>query len=434
VARFDVVEALGRALQPPLTTPLQPKKVLIMTTTTDRQATGRSTASSDYFLLDADLSPEEVAIRDKVRDFAENRVLPVINSYWEKAEFPEELLPPLAELGIIGTIIQGYGCPGMSRKAAGMVAREMARADGSLNTFLGIHSNLCMGALNILGSDAQRERWLPPLARIQKTGGFALTEPDHGSDSVALETEARRDGDHWIINGHKRWIGNGHCADVLVLFARNTEDGNVNAFVVEKGADGQYPAGYSPTVITGKVGKRAILQADITIQDMRLPAANRLEGCHSFKDVSRVLQATRGGAAWEAVGHAMAAFDIAAEYARTRKQFGKPIGSYQLVQSRLANMLSELTTMQLLCTRMAELADRGQLTNAQASMVKMATSQKAKWICNEARDLLGGNGLLLENHVVRHMTDMEVVSTYEGTDSMQALIVGRDITGISAFN
>jgi glutaryl-CoA dehydrogenase len=391
-------------------------------------------ATSDYFLLDDDLTPEEIAVRDKVRAFAEQRVLPVINEYWEKAEFPTELLPPLAELGIIGTIIQGYGCPGMSRRAAGMVAREMARVDGSLNTFLGVHSNLCMGALNILGSDEQKDRWLPALARINKTGAFALTEPDHGSDSVALETSARRDGDHWVLNGHKRWIGNGHVADVIVLFARNTEDGNVNAFVVEKDDDGRYPAGYSPTVITGKVGKRAILQADIVIEEMRLPSSSRLEGCHSFRDVSRVLQATRGGAAWEAVGHAMAVFEIASDYAQTRHQFGKPIASYQLVQSRLANMLSELTTMQLLCTRMAELADRGQLTNAQASMVKMATAQKGKWICNEARDLLGGNGLLLENHVIRHMTDMEVVSTYEGTDSMQALIVGRDITGISAFN
>ncbi|MGN7149257.1 acyl-CoA dehydrogenase family protein [Arthrobacter sp. SAFR-179] len=400
-----------------------------MTTTADRQ-----TATSDYFRLDDDLTADEIAIRDKVRAFAENRVLPVINAYWEKAEFPEELLEPLAGLGIIGTTIKGYGCPGMSRKAAGMVAREMARADGSLNTFLGIHSNLCMGALNLLGSAEQRERWLPPLARIEKTGAFALTEPEHGSDSVALETAARRDGDSWVLTGRKRWIGNGHAADVIVLFARNTADGNVNAFVIEKDAAGRYPEGYSPTVISGKVGKRAILQADIEITEMRIPDANRLELCHSFRDVSRVLQATRGGAAWEAVGHAMAAFEIAADYALSRHQFGKPIASYQLVQHRLANMLSELTTMQLLCTRMAELADQDKLTNAMASMVKMATAQKGKWICNEARDLLGGNGLLLENHVVRHMTDMEVVSTYEGTDSMQALIVGRDITGISAFN
>ena len=391
------------------------------------------TIISDYFRLDDDLSPEEIAVRDKVRRFAEQEVLPVINDYWERAEFPFELLPGLAELGVIGTTIKGYGCPGMSRKAAGMVAREMARADGSINTFLGVHANLCMGTLNMLGNDEQRERWLPALARLEKTGAFALTEPDHGSDSVALETSAKRDGDHWILNGRKRWIGNGDAADVIVLFARNVEDGNVNCFVVEKDQDGRHPAGYKPTVIKGKVGKRAILQSDIVIEDLRIPQANRLADCNSFRDVSRVLQATRGGASWEAVGHAMAAFEIASEYAKTRQQFGNPIGSYQLVQNKLANMLSELTTMQLLCNRMAELADRGQLTNAQASLVKMATSQKGKWICNEAREMLGGNGLLLENHIARHLTDMEVVSTYEGTDSIQSLLVGRDITGVSAF-
>ena len=255
----------------------------------------------------------------------------------------------------------------------------------------------------------------------------------HGSDSVALETRARREGDVWIIDGHKRWIGNGHAAEVVVLFARNVEDGEVNAFVVEKDASGNHPAGYDPTVITGKIGKRAILQADIVIQDLRIPAENRLVECRSFADVSRVLQATRGGAAWEAVGHAMACFEIAADYASKRVQFGNPIAGYQLVQSRLANMLSELTAMQLMCNRMVELADKDALTNAMASMVKMATSQKGKWICNEARELLAGNGLLLENHVARHLTDMEVVSTYEGTDSIQALLVGRDITGISAF-
>ena len=388
---------------------------------------------SDYFRLDDGLTADEISVRDKVRAFAERRVLPVINEYWERAEFPYELLPGLAELGVVGTTIQGYGCPGMSRRAAGMVAREMARADGSINTFLGVHSNLCMGALDLLGSPEQRQRWLPPLASLEKTGAFALTEPDHGSDSVALETRARREGDVWVIDGHKRWIGNGHAADVVVLFARNVEDGKVNAFVVEKDGDGNHPAGYDPTVITGKVGKRAILQADIVIEGLRIPAENRLVECRSFGDVSRVLQATRGGAAWEAVGHAMACFEIALDYASKRVQFGNPIAGYQLVQARLANMLSELTAMQLMCNRMVELADEDELTNAMASMVKMATSQKGKWICNEARELLAGNGLLLENHVARHLTDMEVVSTYEGTDSIQALLVGRDITGISAF-
>ena len=320
----------------------------------------------------------------------------------------------------------------MSRKAAGMVAREMARADGSMNTFLGVHSNLCMGALNPLGSPEQRERWLPPLARIEKTGAFALTEPDHGSDSVALETRARREGDVWVIDGHKRWIGNGHAADVVVLFARNVEDGEVNAFVVEKDAHGRHPSGYHPTVITGKVGKRAILQADIVIQDMRIPAENRLAECRSF-GTSPASCRPPAAAQRGRPSATMACFEIAATTPPDEVQFGNPIAGYQLVQSRLANMLSELTAMQLMCDRMVELADRDELTNAMASMVKMATAQKGKWICNEARELLAGNGLLLENHVARHLTDMEVVSTYEGTDSIQALLVGRDITGISAF-
>ncbi|GAB3940952.1 acyl-CoA dehydrogenase family protein [Corynebacterium tapiri] len=389
--------------------------------------------TADYFHLDDDLTPDEAAIRDKVRHFATTHLEPVINEHWEKAEFPRQLLAPLAEIGVVGTIIEGYGCPGMSRMAQGMVAREMSRIDGSFNTFMGVHSNLGMGSIAILGSEEQKNRWLPQLAAITKTAAFALTEPKHGSDSVALETSARKEGDEWVINGHKRWIGNGHEADVIVLYARNTADGQVNAFVVEKREDGTYPPGYDPTPIPGKIGKRAILQADILINDLRIPDANRLVDCNSFKDVNRVLQFTRGGAAWEAVGHAMAAFEIARDYALERIQFGNPIASYQLVQHRLANMLSELTTMQLMCTQMVRLADAGKLTNAKAAMVKMSTSQKGKWICNEARELLAGNGLLLEYHVGRHLTDMEVVSTYEGTDSIQALIIGRDITGHSAF-
>ncbi|MCQ9343021.1 acyl-CoA dehydrogenase family protein [Corynebacterium kozikiae] len=389
--------------------------------------------NSDFFGLDQDLSPEDIALRDRVREFGENTILPIINDYWERAEFPEEILPGLAELGIIGTFIQGYGCPGMSRLQAGLVAREMSRIDGSINTFLGVHSNLCMGSIYILGSEEQRQRWLPHMAKLEKTGAFALTEPDHGSDSVSLETSARREGDHWVLNGHKRWIGNGHAGDVIVVYARDEEDGQVKAFVVEKQEDGTYPAGYNPTPITGKIGKRAILQGDIIIENLHVPAENRLENCNSFKDVNKVLAATRGGASWEAVGHAIAGFELACKYALNRVQFGAPIASYQLVQEKLATMLSDVTQLQLLTRRMAELQENGTFTGAQSSMVKMTTSRKALAICREARDMMGGNGLLLENHVARHLTDMEVVSTYEGTDSIQALIVGREITGISAF-
>lgn len=390
--------------------------------------------TSDYFLLDDELSAEERGLRDRVRAFVEADILPVINDHWERAEFPAGLIPGLAGLGIIGSTIRGYGCPGLSRRAAGIVAREIARGDGSINTFVGVHSSLAMGSINMLGSEDQRRRWLPAMAAMEKIGAFALTEPLHGSDSVALETSARRDGDSFILNGHKRWIGNGHMADVVIIFARDDEDGRVKAFVLERDDDGNHPAGYQPTVITGKIGKRAIQQADIVVDNLRIPAENRLENCTSFKDVTTVLSATRGGAAWEAMGHGMAAYEIAARYALDREQFGRPIGSFQLVQNKLANMLSELTAMQLMCHRMAELAESGRLTGPMASMVKMATAQKAKWICAEARDMLAGNGILLERHVARHMTDMDVVSTYEGTDSIQSLLVGRDITGISAFS
>lgn len=387
----------------------------------------------DFLMLDSDLTEQEKALRDRIREFGKNHVLPIINEYWERAEFPEELLEPLGELGIVGTFIEGYGCPGLSRRAAGIVARELGRIDGSVNTFFGVHSNLGMGSIYLLGNNEQRERWLPDMAKLKKTGAFALTEPKHGSDSVSLETSARRDGDEWILNGHKRWIGNGHAGDVIVVYARDEEDGNVKAFVVEKNEEGNYPAGYRPQVITGKIGKRAILQGDIVIDNVRVPEANRLENCESFAGVNRVLAATRGGASWEAVGHAMAGFELAANYALEREQFGAPIASYQLVQEKLATMLSDVTQLQLLCGRMAELQQKDEFTGAMASLTKMTTSRKALAICREARDMMGGNGLLLENHVARHLTDMEVISTYEGTDSMQALIVGREITGISAF-
>lgn len=390
--------------------------------------------NSDYYMVDDFLSEDERIIRKKVRNFVETDLLPVINDYWDRAEFPFSLVPGIAALGIIGTTIEGYGCPGMSRLAAGMVAMEMARGDGSINTFIGVQSGLAMGTINSLGSDEQKQRWLPGMARLEKIGAFGLTEPGHGSDSVGLETSARRNGDHYILNGRKRWIGNASFANVVVLWARDEADGKVKAFILEKNDDGSYPAGYRAEVITGKIGKRAILQPDITIENLRIPVENKLVEANSFRDVTRVLTATRGGASWESVGHGVAAYEAAVKYAKERVQFGKPIASYQLVQNKLANMLAELTAMQLICFRLTALADEGKMTGPMASLAKMHTAQKARWICQEARDILGGNGLLLENHVARHLTDMEVVHTYEGTDSIQSLLIGRDITGISAFS
>ncbi|MCB5293730.1 acyl-CoA dehydrogenase family protein [Arthrobacter sp. SO3] len=392
------------------------------------------TESTDFFLLEESLTPEQRGIAFRVRAFANDEVLPIINDYWDRAAFPFELVPKIASLGIVGTTIEGYGCPGMDRLSSALVSLEMSRVDGSINTFLSVQSGLTMGSIALLGDEDQKNRWLPAMAALDKIGSFALTEPDHGSDSVALETRARREGDHWVLNGRKRWIGNASFADVVIIWARDESDGKVKAFVLEKNPDGTYPPGYTTEVITGKIGKRAILQPDIEIAELQIPSGNMLAGSTGFKDVGRVLMATRGNASWEALGHAMAAYEAAVAYAKNRVQFGKSIASFQLVQNKLANMLAELTAMQLICFRITALQEQGKLTGPMSSLAKMHTAKKARWICAEARDVLGGNGLLLDYHVARHMTDMEVVHTYEGTDSIQSLILGREITGISAFS
>jgi glutaryl-CoA dehydrogenase len=396
-------------------------------------ADGRPPVGTDHFLLDERLTDEARDVRDRVRAFVDRDVLPIINGYWEAADFPFELVPKLAELGIAGSTIEGYGCPGLGHLAAGMATTELARGDGSLNTFYGVTSGLAMGSIALLGSEEQKQRWLPDLAALRTVGAFGLTEPEHGSDSVALETRARRDGDHWVLDGAKRWIGNASFADVVIVWARDTEDDRVKAFVVEKGDDGTYPDGYEAEVITGKVGKRAVWQADLTFRDLRVPDDDRLAHADSFRAASRVLAATRGGAAWESLGHALAAYEIAVAYAQQREQFGRPIGSFQLVQGQLASMLAEVTSLQLYCFRMAELQEEGRWTGPMASLAKMHCARKARQICLDARDVLGGNGLLLERHVARHLLDMEVVHTYEGTDNIQSLLVGREITGHSAF-
>jgi glutaryl-CoA dehydrogenase len=267
---------------------------------------------TDYYLLEDLLTDEERDVRDRVRAFVDAEVLPVINRYWERAEFPFELIPRLARLGIIGTTIQGYGCPGLSRLATGLVTREMSRGDGSVNTFIGVHSGLAMGAIHLLGSAEQKQRWLPAMARLDKVGAFALTEPKHGSDSVALETTARRDGRAWVLNGDKRWIGNASFADVVIVWARDVEDGKVKAFVVEKNADGIYPEGYSAEVITGKIGKRAVWQADMVLRRSRLGVAGPRH--RGLRDRAGVRAAA--GAVRQADRHFPAGPEQAGEHAR----------------------------------------------------------------------------------------------------------------------
>ena len=383
---------------------------------------------TDYFMLKSDLSTAELDYLQRARTFVHDEVLPVINGYWERAEVPVDLYRRAGELSLVGDGIEGYGCPEMTATAAGLVAMELNRGDGSLGTFVGVQAGLAMRSIAMCGSEEQKQRWLPAMARCEKLGAFALTEPTHGSDSVALETEARRDGDEYVINGAKRWIGNGTMADVVVVWARDAEDMQVKGFLVEKGTPG-----YVARPIEGKVSLRAIWQADIDLDDVRIPAANRLPGATSFKDTARVLKATRASCAWSALGHAVAGYDAALTYASQRSQFGKPLVRFQIVQEKLVRMLAEVTAMQLYCLRIGRLSDADEMSDTIAALAKLNNTTKAREVLHEARNLLGGNGILLENHVMRHMCDIESIFTYEGTETIQTLLVGRDITGVSAF-
>ena len=384
---------------------------------------------TDYFLMREQLSQDEAALLDKVRAFGEREILPVVNDYWERGEFPFELVEKLRDLEIVGDGMSGYGTVPMTAVGQGLVSYELGRLDGSIGTFLGVHVGLAMKSIYLLGSEAQRERWLPAMARLETIGAFALTEPDHGSDSVALETTARRDSDGtWVISGRKRWPGNAVWCDVIVVFARDVEDRRVKAFVVHKD-----DPGFHASKIDGKLALRMVQNADILLDDVRLSEDRRLPGCSSFADVARVLTGTRNMVAWASTGHAVAAYEIALTYARRRIQFGKPIAGTQLIQGKLVEMLGEVTAMQLYCIRLGRLIDEGRMTDTMAALAKYYCSVRARDVCRTARDILGGNGITLEFHVMRHLCDMEALVTYEGTAEIQSLIVGRDITGQGAF-
>jgi len=383
---------------------------------------------TDFFSVREQFTDEQWSRFMAARRFVDTEVMPVAAGYWERAEIAWDLIRRLPELGIVGEEIEGYGCPGMSEMACGLVTMELHRGDGSLGVVHGVHSGLAMRAIALCGSDEQKERWLPEMAKMEKLGAFALTEPDHGSDSVALETSATRDGDGYVLNGRKRWIGLGTVADLVVVWARSTEDGKVGGYVVEKPA-----SGYSASVIEGKASLRSVWQADIELTNVRVPAENRLPFARSFADTTRVLAATRSTCAWAALGHATAAYDTALRYVSERRQFGKTLASFQIIQQRLVTMLADLTAMQLYCMQIGRLAEAGKLTPTVAGLAKMHNTRKARQIAADARDMLGGNGILLENHVIRHMADLEAIHTFEGTETIQTLIVGRDITGIGAF-
>lgn len=389
--------------------------------------TDEQNLSSDFLLLEDLFTDEERAIRDRIRQFSDQEVIPIIADYWNREELPFELLPKLKELGIIGGTIQGYGCPGISPIAMGLATAEFARGDAGFALIVGVHSVLAMNTVAYLGSEEQKEYWLPAMLRLEKIGAFGMTEPTHGSDLVFIDTQFHQKGDMWILNGQKKWIGNASFADVIVIWAKS-QKGQVGAFLVEKGTPGLHVE-----VIKGKASVRSAWPTVITLDNAQVPIKNRLMRARSFNDFHSILTHSRSLVSWMALGMATSCYERALAYVMERQQFGKPLANYQLVQAKLARMLGALTDMRLLCIRLGQVSALNKLTVEAASLAKMQTCLKARKIAADARDLLGGNGILLENAVAKHLADIEAVFTLEGTDHIQALILGYAITGIQAF-
>ncbi len=385
--------------------------------------------TSDFYDLEGLLVDDDRALLHRVRAFMDEQVDPVINEYWTKGRFPRQLIPGLAELGIAGTPYEGHGCPGRSFLTDGMIAMELSRGDPSVATFMGVHGGLAMGTIQLCGDEEQKERWLPPMARMEQIGAFGLTEPDSGSDVArGLRTTARRDGDTWILDGQKKWIGNGSFADLVVIWARDVDTDRVLGFVVETPAEG-----FTAVDLEDKIALRAVQNALITLDGVRVPEENRLHEAHSFRETANVLRMTRASVAWSAVGCARGAYEHALAYAREREQFGRPIGGFQLVQDLLVRMLGNITASAAMCARVSQLQDADRMTDEHASLAKAFCTVRMRETVGWARELMGGNGILLDNHVGRYVADAEAIYSYEGTREVNTLIVGRAITGTGAI-
>lgn len=375
----------------------------------------------------AEVGEADNAWRAKARKFILDEVKKNIHEYWDKADYPLHLIKKLGDADLLrdGLNLEGY--EQMSPLAAGLVNMEMARGDGSVSTIVGVQGGLAVRSVLYCGSDEQIQKYALPMLRGELPGAFALTEPTHGSDSVSLETRATKVQGGYRLSGEKKWIGNGSIGGVSIVWARD-EQGKVRGFIVHQDAEG-----YSATTIENKLSLRAIWQAHIRMENVFVPDEDVMPNAQSFKDTSRVLFATRLGVAWSAVGHATACYESAVNYAKQRVQFGRPLAQSQIVQERLARMQSELATMQVLVMQATKREGAGDLTGPQASLAKYTATRTARVIASNARDLLGGNGILTSNRVARHFADVEAIHTYEGTETVQALIMGRDITGFSAF-
>jgi alkylation response protein AidB-like acyl-CoA dehydrogenase len=396
----------------------------------DRKPAPPPAPNSDFYELIETLPAEELAVVKQVRAFMETKVAPIITKYWVEDAFPFEILPALKELNIGGIAMQGYGCRGGSTQLFGLIAMEMARFDSSIATFFGVHNGLAMGSIYLGGSEEQKEKWLPPMARWEKIGCFGLTEPLVGSGtSGGMLTTAKRDGDTWILNGQKKWIGNAPWCDISIIWARDVADNQVKAFIVEN----KTTPGFKVEKIQNKIALKVVQNGLITMENCRISEENRLQEDKSFRDTARVLKMTRFMVGWEATGCAMGAYENALKYCQERLQFGKPIASFQMVQDLLARMIANITASQCLLVRMTQLQVEGKMTDAHAAIAKAFTTAKCRETVAWARELLGGNGIAADYNVGRFFADAEALYSYEGTFQMQNLIVGKAITGFSAF-
>ena len=387
----------------------------------------------DFYEIDSLLTEEERQIRDHVRDWVEERFLPLIEKAYEEGYFPSDVIPEVADMGLLGaTLPEKYGCAGVSATAYGLAMQELERGDSGLRSFASVQGSLVMYPIYAYGSEEHRMKWLPKLAKGEAIGCFGLTEPDFGSDPGGMITRAKKVDGGYVLNGAKMWITNGTVADVAVVWAKLRNEANgreeIKGFLVEKGAKG-----FSAPEQKRKHSLRASVTSELILEDVFVPEENRLPGARGLKSPLACLSQARYGIAWGVVGAAMACFHEAAEYAKTRVMFGKPIGSFQLVQEKLAVMLTEITKAQLLCLQLGRLKDQGKAAPAQISLAKRNNCEIALDIAREARDILGANGITAEYPVIRHMCNLESVKTYEGTHDIHTLVLGMHITGLDAF-
>jgi glutaryl-CoA dehydrogenase len=382
--------------------------------------------ATDLYNIDSLLTEEERMVRDTVRDFVREQVLPTIGEHFEAGTFPREIIPAVAELGLLGMHLEGYGCAGLNAVSYGLACQELEFGDSGLRSFVSVQGSLAMFPIHAFGTEEQKQKYLPKMAAGELIGCFGLTEPDSGSDPGSMQTVARRDGDSYVLNGTKMWITNGGLADVAIVWAK-AEDG-IRGFIVERGTPG-----FTTSDVTHKLSLRASVTSELHFEDCRIPAENMLPNVRGLRGPLSCLDEARYGIAWGVNGAARACYEAALEYSKTREQFGRPIGGFQLTQRKLADIATELIKAQLLALQLGRLKDQGQAHPVQVSVAKRNNARQALNTAREARGILGANGITLEYPVSRHMNNLESVYTYEGTDDIHTLIIGQAITGLNAF-